>query len=96
MVAHKLDTLLGIASKGAVRARDLDAAGIPRAYLRRLCERGILEQVDRGLYRLANGQVTELSSVADVAKRVPSAIVCLLSALQIHGSARKCRTPSGS
>lgn len=77
--------LLRIATRGPVRARDLEAAGIPRAYLRRLCERGTLEQVDRGLYRLAGGPVTELSSVADVAKRVPSAIVCLLSALQIHG-----------
>jgi hypothetical protein len=36
-----------------VRASDLDQAGIPRAYLRRLCDRGLLEQIDRGLYRLA-------------------------------------------
>jgi predicted transcriptional regulator of viral defense system len=80
----KTSALLRIAGKGTVRARDLDAGKIPRAYLRRLTERGLLEQVDRGLYRLAGAPVTELSSVADVAKRVPHAIVCLLSALQIH------------
>jgi len=40
-----------------VRARDLDNAGIPRAYLKRLCDRGLLEQVDRGLYRLAAAPV---------------------------------------
>lgn len=85
MAASKANALLRIARRGAVRARDLDSAGIPRAYLRRLCERGLLEQVDRGLYRLADGPVTELSSVADVAKRVPRAVICLLSALQIHG-----------
>jgi predicted transcriptional regulator of viral defense system len=84
MVRHKTNTLLRLAGKGTVRARDLDVAKIPRAYLRRLTERGLLEQVDRGLYRLANAPVTELNSVADVAKRVPHAIVCLLSALQIH------------
>jgi len=81
---HKTNALLRIATKGTVRARDLDTGKIPRAYLRRLTERGLLEQVDRGLYRRANAPVTELTSVADVAKRVPHAIVCLLSALQIH------------
>ncbi len=84
MTHRKTNTLLRLAGKGTVRARELDAAKIPRAYLRRLTERDILEQVDRGLYRLANAPVTELNSVADVAKRVPHAIVCLLSALQIH------------
>jgi len=83
--ATRTDSLLRLARKGPVRARDLDRAGIPRAYLRRLCERGLLEQVDRGLYRLADAPVTELHSLAEVAKRVPQAIVCLLSALQVHG-----------
>jgi predicted transcriptional regulator of viral defense system len=80
----KTASLLGLAHKGPIRARDLDA-GIPRTYLKRLCESGILEQVDRGLYRLADAPVTELSSLAEVAKRVPHSIVCLLSALQVHG-----------
>jgi len=41
--------------------------------------------MDRGLYRLPGASVTELTSIANVAKRVPHAVVCLLSALQIHG-----------
>ena len=77
----KTDTLIRLAKKGPVRARDLDQAGIPRAYLKRLCDRGVLERVDRGLYRLADAPVTELSSLADAAKRVPHAVVCLLSFL---------------
>jgi len=81
----KTDDLVRLARKGPVRARDLDEAGIPRAYLQRLCDRGVLERVDRGLYRLAEAPVTELSSLAEVAKRVPHAVVCLLSALQVHG-----------
>jgi predicted transcriptional regulator of viral defense system len=81
----KTDALLRLARKGPVRARDLDAAAIPRAYLRRLLDRGLLEQTGRGLYRLADAPVTELSSLAEVAKRVPHAVVCLLSALQVHG-----------
>lgn len=83
--ATKTATLLGLARKGPVRARDLDEAGIPRTYLKRLCDGGVLEQVDRGLYRLADAPVTERSSLAEVTKRVPHAIVCLLSALQVYG-----------
>jgi predicted transcriptional regulator of viral defense system len=81
----KTTTLLRLAQKGLVRARELDHAGIPRAYLKRLCDRGLLEQVDRGLYRLADAPVTELSSLAEVSKRVPHAVIGLLSALQVHG-----------
>lgn len=80
----KIDALLRLARKGPIRARDLEDADIPRTYLRRLCDRGLLEQVDRGLYRLADAPVTELSSLAEVAARVPHATICLLSALQLH------------
>lgn len=83
--SSKTTRLLRLARKGPVRARDLDQAGIPRAYLKRLRDRGLLEQVDRGLYRLADAPVTELSTLADVSKRVPHAVICLLSALQVHG-----------
>lgn len=81
----KTEALLQLARKGPIRARDLDEAGIPRAYLRRLCDRGVLVRVDRGLYRLADAPVTELHSVAEVAVRLPRATMCLLTALQIHG-----------
>lgn len=80
----KAAVLLALARKGPVRARDLDEAGIPRTYLKRLSDGGELEQIDRGLYRLADAPVNELSSLAEVAKRVPHSIICLLSALQVH------------
>jgi predicted transcriptional regulator of viral defense system len=81
---NKTDRLLRLARKGPVRTRDLDRADIPRSYLRRLCERGLLERVDRGLYHLADAPITELHALADVAKRVPHATICLLSALRVH------------
>lgn len=80
-----MDALLRLAEQGPLRASDLDEADIPRAYLRRLCDRGLLERVDRGLYRLVHATVTELHSLAEVAVRVPRATICLLSALQVHG-----------
>ncbi len=82
---EKTARLLRLAKDGPLRARELAAAGIPRAYLTRLCERGELEHVGRGMYRLANAPATELHAVAQIAKRVPHATICLLTALQIHG-----------
>ena len=84
-ISSQTTKLLQLAQQGPVRSRDLALAGIPRSYLKRLCDRGLLEQVDRGLYRLANAPVTELSTLAEVGKRVPHAIIALLSALQLHG-----------
>jgi predicted transcriptional regulator of viral defense system len=82
--AHKITALLQLARQGPLRPRDLDRAHIPRAYLRRFCDRGLLEQIDRGLYQLADAPVTELHSLAIVAKRVPRSTICLLSALELH------------
>jgi predicted transcriptional regulator of viral defense system len=81
----KTQKLLEMARIGPFRARDLDDVGIPRAYLRRLIERGLLEHVERGVYRLSDAPVTELHSIAQVAARVPHATISLLSALQLHG-----------
>lgn len=83
-IPPKTAALLRLARKGLIRARDLDEVGVPRVYLKRLSDRGLLERLDRGLYRLADAPATELSSLAEVSKRAPHAIVALLSALQVH------------
>jgi predicted transcriptional regulator of viral defense system len=83
-ISTKKSTVLRLARRGPLRARDLDKVGVPRAYLKRMLDEGLLEQVDRGLYRLADGAATELGSLAEAAKRIPHAIICLLSALQVH------------
>ncbi|RKZ12434.1 transcriptional regulator [bacterium] len=81
----KYDKLLRLARKGPIRARDLEESGIPRVYLRRLSDRGLLLRSDRGIYRLADGDVTEHTALADVAVRAPQATICLISALEVHG-----------
>ena len=69
---------------GVLRPRDLDTSGIPRVYLRRLHDRGVLRRVGRGLYVLAEARGTEHQTLAEACKRVPHGVVCLLSALQFH------------
>jgi predicted transcriptional regulator of viral defense system len=70
--------------KGIVRPRDLEALGIPREYLLRLHRQGKLSRTGRGIYTLPDAAVTERHSYAEVAKRVPEAVLCLLSALVFH------------
>lgn len=72
-------------SMAALRPKDLRTINVPREYLRRLCEEGVLEHPSRGIYTLANASPTEHQSVVEVAKLVPHGIICLISALQFHG-----------
>ena len=67
-----------------VRSRDVEATGIPREYLLRMYRKGLLRRAARGVYALAEAPVSEHHSLAVVAKIVPHAVVCLLSALRFH------------
>jgi predicted transcriptional regulator of viral defense system len=71
--------------KGIIRAEDVEAAGISRNYLYRMHKQGLLEKIAVGLYTLPEMLVTENSHLAEVAKRLPHAVVCLISALSYHG-----------
>ena len=83
--ASKSKQVLDIARKaGILRPRDLAPQGIPRTYLHRLEERGLLVKETRGMYKLPDAEVTENHSLAEACKRVPRGVVCLLSALQFH------------
>ena len=77
-------TMQYVHRKGIARPRDLEALGIPREYLLRLYRQGKLSRTGRGIYTLPDAAVTERHSYAEVAKRVPEAILCLFSALAFH------------
>ncbi len=72
-------------SQGLIRPRDLAPLGISRVSLTRAVRRGQLERVGRGLYGLPGREVSAHGALAEVARRVPKGIVCLLSALRFHG-----------
>lgn len=77
--------LIDLARKmGIIRVRDLKEHRIHPEHLRRLCKRGILVRRGRGLYMLADAEVTIHHSLAEAAKWVPKGVVCLLSALSFH------------
>ena len=67
------------------RPAELDRIGVTPSRLRALVRAGLVEWVRRGLYRIAAAEPTENYSLAMACARVPRSIVCLLSALRIHG-----------
>ncbi len=93
MVRHNLTTndslkrgqILKLArEKGVLRPRDLKDVGIAGEYLNKLHAEGVLDRPGRGLYRLASAKPSRYSQLAEIAKRVPRSVFCLLSALDFH------------
>jgi len=66
------------------RMRDLESLGLSRTRVRSLVDQGILEKASRGLYIVRSAGVTENRTLAEVGKRVPHGVICLLSALRFH------------
>src|SRR5256886_14852781 len=67
------------------RPSQLGEAGLTPDQLPSLIRRRVVEQVARGLYRILDAKPTENYSLAMACARVPNSIVCLLSALRVHG-----------
>ncbi len=80
--------LVGASKASAIpsvfRPRDLESLEISRSAFRALLRTGEVDQLGRGLYRYKAVEATEFETIATVCARVPSAIICLLSALAIH------------
>ncbi|MGH9811096.1 MAG: type IV toxin-antitoxin system AbiEi family antitoxin domain-containing protein [Terriglobia bacterium] len=67
------------------RPRDLAPLEISFPDLQRLVAAGTVEKVGRGLYRLTATELGEFETIAMVSSAAPSGIICLLSALRLHG-----------
>jgi predicted transcriptional regulator of viral defense system len=85
MAATQADKVLElIRKKGVVRAREVTERGFHPEYLRRLCEKGLIERVARGVYVAADQDLGAHQTLAEAAKRVPKGVISLLSALRFH------------
>ena len=82
---QRVVALEDLGAKNFFRASDAAERGVDSRGLRWLVDVGLVERVAHGLYRLAGAEPTEYYTLAAVCTRVPGAIVCLLSALSVHG-----------
>jgi len=69
---------------GIMRTREALARGIHPRTLYRLRDRGVIERVSRGVYRLAEIDPEGDPDLLAVAARVPKGVICLISALALH------------
>ncbi len=83
--SNRSRTLRIIETMGLARPKDLEAHGITRAELARLVADGLVVRLARGIYASASHEPTAEHTLAHVAKRVPAAVFCLLTALRFHG-----------
>ena len=70
---------------GILRTNQALAAGIHPRTLYALRDGAQVEEVGRGVFRLSGLPPMSDPDVSYTAKRIPSAVICLLSALAIHG-----------
>jgi predicted transcriptional regulator of viral defense system len=84
-VPSQRDLALKLLSRhGILRLSELKSHGVHPPTLSRLVEEGVLNHPSRGLYEIAGAEVDFHHSFAEVAKRAPRAVICLVSALQFH------------
>jgi predicted transcriptional regulator of viral defense system len=69
---------------GTLRTRNILQLGIHPRTLYRMRDEGTVEQVSRGVFRLASLSALSHPDLVTVAIRVPRAVVCLISALSYH------------
>ena len=69
---------------GQLRMSEAIAHGITRYMLYSLRDKGIIEQVSRGFYRLVELPPISNPDLVTVSLRFPNAVICLISALFYH------------
>lgn len=69
---------------GILRTKDVIKAGVHPRTLYALRDEGSIEQLSRGLYRIADAVPLGNPDLVAVALRAPDAVVCLISALSYH------------
>lgn len=69
---------------GQLRMSEALANGITRYTLYSLRDKGIIEQITRGVYRLTELPPISNPDLVTVSLRFPNAVVCLISALAYH------------
>lgn len=67
-----------------MRAHELKAEGVTAATIARAVRDGAITRAGRGLYQLPDGGDSAHMALAEVSKRIPDGVICLVSALAYH------------
>ena len=67
------------------RSKELKAIGVAATTISRAVSEGSVARVGRGIYQLTDSDFDINITLAEVSKKAPKAIICLISALAFHG-----------
>ncbi len=83
---EKINNAISIFKKhgGILRTSEALHERIYRRTLYHMEKEGLLTKLERGVYKLADAEVLTNPDLAIVAKKIPKATVCLISALDFH------------
>ena len=73
-----------VRKSGTLRATQLNESGFARVQLSRWVAAGHLQRLGHGVYALPDYAPNEHASLVEVARRAPSVVFCLLTALSFH------------
>ena len=74
-----------LTERGIARLTELREVGVTGATMSRMARDGDVIRLARGLYQLSDAELDANHGLAEAAKRMPKAVVCLVSALAFHG-----------
>ena len=74
-----------LTERGMSRLSEIRTEGVTAATVSRLLKTGLITRLGRGLYQLSDASLELHHSLAEVAKRVPRGVICMVSALSLHG-----------
>jgi predicted transcriptional regulator of viral defense system len=69
---------------GVLRFSEAVRLGVRPGTLRDMVEAEQIEQLARGLYKVADDQFLDYPDLVTVARKIPKAVICLVSALNFH------------
>ncbi|PAU95405.1 transcriptional regulator [Aliifodinibius salipaludis] len=83
---EKIDNAINVFKKhgGILRTSEALDEGIYRRTLYHMEEKGFLTKLERGVYKLSDTDMLSNPDLAIVAKKIPKAKLCLVSALDFH------------
>ncbi len=82
---QRTQALVLLKRRGMTRLAEFSAAGITATTVSRMERAGEVVRLARGLYQLPNAALDAQQSLAEVARLVPKGVICLASALALHG-----------
>jgi predicted transcriptional regulator of viral defense system len=83
--AQRAQALVLLRRRGLARLAEFREAGIAAATVSRMEQAGEVVRLARGLYQLPDAALDPQQSLAEAARLVPRGVICLASALALHG-----------